>query len=177
MEKLKQSHNVNIHWRSYELRPPGAPPLPPEYLARIEASRPRLYTTAKEQYGLTLNVGPFGVDSRPALIGAKFAEEHGSGKAYHDAVFRAYWLDAKVISDLDVLVEVATAVSLDPDGFLAALNDPYYRSQMEADVEQAHAYGLSGVPALVYDNKYLVSGAQPYEVLVEVAEKALENSD
>lgn len=173
MEKLKQSHDVTIHWRSYELRPPGAPPIPPEYLAQIKASRPRLYATAKAQYGLTLNMGPFGVDSRPALIGAKFAEEKGVGQAYHDAVFTAYWLNAQDISDLDVLVAVATAVSLDPDEFLAALNNPHYQAQMEADVAQAHAYGLSGVPALVYDNKYLVSGAQPYEVLAEVAEKAL----
>lgn len=177
MEKLKQSHDVAIHWRSFELRPPGAPPLPPEYLARIEASRPRLYATAQEQYGLTLNVGPFGVDSRPALIGAKYAEEQGAGEAYHDAVFSAYWLDAQDISEVDVLVSIATTVSLNPDDFLAALNDPHYQALMEADVEQAHAYGLSGVPALVYDNKYLVSGAQPYEVLAEVAEKAQQESD
>lgn len=122
-------------------------------------------------------MGPFNIDSRPALIGAKFAEEKGVGAAYHDAVFEAYWLNAQDISDLAVLVEVATAVSLDPDEFLAALNTPHYQAQMEADVAQAHAYGLSGVPALVYDNKYLVSGAQPYEVLAEVAEKAQQESD
>ena len=145
-----------------------------EYRARIEAGRPRLYAIAQEQYGLTLDVGPFGVDSRPALIGAKFAEENGVGETYHDAIFRAYWLDAKDISELAVLAEVATAVSLDPDAFLAALNDAHYQFQMQADVEQAYTYGLSGVPALVYNNKYLVSGAQPYEVLVEVAEKAMQ---
>ena len=147
-----------------------------EYRARIEAGRPRLYAIAQEQYGLTLDVGPFGIDSRPALIGAKFAEENGVGETYHDAIFRAYWLDAKDISELAVLAEVATAVSLDPDAFLAALNNPHYQFQMQADVEQAYTYGLSGVPALVYNNKYLVSGAQPYEVLVEVAEKAMQEA-
>ena len=146
--------------------------MPPEYRARIEAGRPRLYAIAQEQYGLTLNVGPFGINSRPALIGAKFAEEQGAGDAYHDAMFRAYWQKAQDISELDVLADVATAVSLDADAYLAALDDPHYQSQMQADVEQAFAYGLSGVPALVYNNKFLVSGAQPYEVLVEVAEKA-----
>ncbi|MBE2223873.1 MAG: DsbA family protein [Anaerolineae bacterium] len=177
MEKLKHSHGVTIQWRSYELRPPGAPPVPPEYRARIEAGRPRLYAIAQDQYGLALNVGPFGIDSRPALIGAKFAEEQGVGEAYHDAVFRAYWLEAKDISELAVLAEAATAVSLDPNEFLAALTNPHYQAEMQADVEQAYAYGLSGVPALVYNNKYLVSGAQPYEVLAEVAEKAQADND
>ena len=147
-----------------------------EYRARIEAGRPRLYAIAQEQYGLTLHVGPFGIDSPPPLSGAKFAEENGVGETYHDAIFRAYWLDAKDISELAVLAEVATAVSLDPDAFLAALNNPHYQFQMQADVEQAYTYGLSGVPALVYNNKYLVSGAQPYEVLVEVAEKAMQEA-
>ncbi len=150
--------------------------MPSEYRARIEAGRPQLYAVAQEQYGLLLNVGPFGINSRPALIGAKFAEHHGVGETYHDAVFRAYWLHAQDISDFEVLKSVATAVSLNPNEFLAALEDPHYLSQMQADVEQAFQYGLSGVPALVYNNRYLVSGAQPYTVLAEVAEKAQQDN-
>jgi predicted DsbA family dithiol-disulfide isomerase len=129
---------------------------------------------ARDRYGLEINSGPFGINSRPALVGAKFAEAQGVGAAFHDAVFRAYWQDAKNIEDLDVLAELATAVGLNRDQFLAALNDPTYQQAMLADVQQAFQYGLSGVPALVYNNKYLVSGAQPYELLVQVAEKAAE---
>ena len=146
--------------------------MPPEYRARIEAGRPQLEAMARERYGLELNVGPFGINSRPALVGAKFAEAQGVGEAYHNAMFRAYWQDAKNIEDVDVLVEVATAVGLNRDEFLAALDDPQYQNAMLADVQQAFQYGLSGVPAMVYNNKYLVTGAQPYELLVEVAEKA-----
>ncbi len=127
---------------------------------------------ARERYGLEIDTGPFGIDSRPALVGAKFAEAQGVGEAFHDAVFRAYWQDAQNIEDLEVLAGLATAVGLDRDQFLAALDDPQYQQAMLADVQQAFQYGLSGVPALVYNNKYLVSGAQPYELLAEVAEKA-----
>ncbi|MCB8925338.1 MAG: DsbA family oxidoreductase [Ardenticatenaceae bacterium] len=172
MEKLKQAHNVQIQWRSYELRPEGSPPMPPEYRARIEAGRPQLEAMARERYGLEMNPGPFGINSRPALVGAKFAEAQGVGEAYHNAMFRTYWQDAKNIEDVDVLAEVATAVGLNRDEFLAALDDPQYQNAMLADVQQAFQYGLSGVPAMVYNNKYLVTGAQPYELLVEVAEKA-----
>jgi predicted DsbA family dithiol-disulfide isomerase len=38
---------------------------------------------------------------------------------------------------------------------------------------QAHQYGLSGVPAIVFENRYLVSGAQPYAVLKQVADQVI----
>lgn len=128
---------------------------------------------AREQYGLEINMGPFGINSRPALIGAKFAEANGRGNAYHQAVFRAYWQESQDIGRREVLVQVAASVDLDQAAYLAALDDDIYLQAVLADIEQAYAYGLSGVPALVYNNKYLVSGAQPYAVLAQVAEQAL----
>ena len=176
MEKLKQSHNVSIQWRSYELRPAGGPPLSPEYRERILAARPQMIAMARERYGLEIDNGPFGINSRPALIGAKFAEEHGQGEAYHDAVFRAYWQEAQDISETAVLTQIAQSVDLQEDAFLAALDDLQYNNLVTTDVQQAFAYGLRGVPALVFNGKYLVSGAQPYEMLVQVAEKAMEDA-
>ena len=162
-------------WHSYELRPQGSPPIPPEYLARIKATEPRLLNMAREQYGLELNRGPLGIHSRSALIGAKYAEAMGFGAPYHDAVFRAYWQHAANISDPDVLAEIAQSVGLDRDAFLAALKDERYAAQVEDDIEQAYQYGLTGVPALIFGSRYLVSGAQPYEVLRQVVEKLQED--
>jgi len=172
LEKLKQSHHVSIHWRSYELRPAGAPPISPEYRERILAARPQMIAMAREQYGLEIDNGPFGIDSRLALVGAKFAEEQGLGEAYHDAVFRAYWQEAQDIGETAVLITIAQTIGLPQESFLTALYDEHFENQVSADIEQAFAYGLRGVPAMVFNNKYLVSGAQPYEMLVQVAEKA-----
>ena len=171
MEKLKESHQVEVVWRSFELRPVDAPPISAEYRAKIEANRPRLYSMAKEQYDLEMNPGPFGINTRPALVGAKFAEAQGLGDAYSTAIFEAYWLRASNIEEPAVLGEIAAAIGLDQADFLAALADEGYQTQMMGDVQQAQQYGLGGVPALVFDNKYLVSGAQPYPVLAEVVEK------
>lgn len=139
--------------------------MPAEYRARIEASRPQLYATAREQYGLELNVGPFGIDSRPALIGAKFAEAQGRGEAYHRAVFEAYWQHATDIGDRAALADLAEASGLDRAAFRATLADAAYAQAVDADIAQAQAFGLSGVPALVFAGKYLVVGAQPYPTL------------
>lgn len=174
LEKLKQSHGVTVRWRSFELRPPGSPPMPAEYRARIEAGRPRLYQMAREHYGLELNAGQLVANSRPALVGAKYAEQQGAGDAYHAAVFGAFWQEAKDISDRVVLGDIAEAVGLERVAFLQAIEFPVYQAAVQADVNQASAYGLHAVPALIFDEKYLVSGAQPYDVLRQVVERVLQ---
>ena len=166
-----ESHGVSLQWHSFELRPRGAPPISAEYRAKIEAGRPRVYAVAREQYGLEMNPGPFGFDSRPALIGAKYAEGQGVGPAYHAAVMNAYWQEARVIDNLDALTEIAVSIGLDREAFRQALADPDYEGAVQADIDQAYAYGINGVPGMVFADKYLVSGAQPYEVLCQAVEQ------
>ncbi len=171
MERLSQSHDIAITWRSFELRPAGSPPISDAYKQRILAARPQFIATAKEQYGITINAGPFGINSRPALIGEKFAGLKGVGKLFHDKVMYAYWQDARDISDLAVLAEIAVESGLEEASFLAALDSEELDGLVSADVMQAHQSGITGVPALVFDNLYLVSGAQPYDVLSQVVDE------
>jgi len=163
-------YDVDVIWHSYELRPIGSPPIPPEYLARIKATEPRLIKMAREQYNLELNRGPMGIHSRSALIGAKYAEAQSKGPQYHDAMFRAYWQRANNIGDVDVLAEIAQSIGLERESFLVALQNEQYNALVDADIDEAYSYGLTGVPALIFGQRYLVSGAQPYEVLRQVVE-------
>ncbi len=126
---------------------------------------------ARERYGRELNPGPFGIDSRPALIGEKVAATQGLGAAFHDAAMHAYWRDARDLSDRAVLAEVAVGVGLSAATFLAALDEAEYAELVQADIDFAHQHGLNGVPALIFAKQYLVSGAQPVEVLRQVAAK------
>jgi predicted DsbA family dithiol-disulfide isomerase len=176
LKELAQTHSVTIAWHSFELRPAGSPPIPPAYRARIEAGRPQLAQIARERGGVELSQGPFGQNSRPALIGAKFAEAHGAGEAYHDAVFRAYWLEARAIETPDDLAPIAAAAGLDTQAFRAALDDPQYLALVDEDIELARQYGLSGVPAIVFEQRYLLSGAQPTALLRQVCDRLLEES-
>jgi predicted DsbA family dithiol-disulfide isomerase len=171
LARLKESHGVEVVWHAYELRPKGSPPMPEAYRARIEASRPQLEMMARENYGVELRSGPFGINSRAALIGDKYAEAQDKGDAYHAATFRAYWQEARNIEDRAVLLEIAQSVGLDADKFSAALDEPMYEDAVLFDIEQAQNFGLSGVPALIFASKYLVSGAQPYDSLVNIVQQ------
>jgi predicted DsbA family dithiol-disulfide isomerase len=171
LEKLEEQYDVDIHWRSFELRPVGSPPISPEHRAQMEARRPLFAKKAREQYGLEIHAGPFGINSRPALIAEKYAESQGKGSAFHKAVSEAYWREARSIEDGNVLKEIAEQVGLASENFAAVLANPQFDAEVSADIDLAHEYGLTGVPALVFADRYLVVGAQPYDVLKEVVEK------
>jgi predicted DsbA family dithiol-disulfide isomerase len=81
---------------------------------------------------------------------------------------RAYWQEARDIGDRGVLADIAAAIGLPRDQYLAALDDLTFDAQVQADIDIAHAYGLNGVPALIFANRYVVSGAQPADVLRRV---------
>jgi predicted DsbA family dithiol-disulfide isomerase len=142
-------------------------------MARIEASRPRFAAMMWEAYGVEINPGEFGIISRPALIAARFADAQGKGDAFHDAMFRAYWVEARNIADLHVIRAVAEQVGLDGEAALASVTHTDYIERVDADIMQAYQYGLSAVPAIVFEQKYLVMGAQPVEVLLQVAQRIL----
>src|SRR5690606_38324624 len=110
--------------------------------AKIMASQPRLHQIAKMHYGLELNQVEFGIDSRPALIGMKYADAQGKGHAYHKRVFESYWLEGENIGDLETLANIAENIGLDREKFLAALNAAQYENQVDADVLQANQYQL-----------------------------------
>ena len=148
--------------------------MPPEYLKRIEASRPMFNKRAREQYGLEINSGPFGINSRPALVADKYAESQGKGEAFHKAVMDAYWQQARSIEDTTILKEIAKQVGLTTENFETVLTEPIYDEEVSADIELAREYRLDGVPALVFAERYLVVGAQPYDTLKQVIEKIQE---
>jgi methylmalonyl-CoA mutase len=55
----------------------------------------------------------------------------------------------------------------------AALDDGRYKAAVASDIDMARQIGVTGVPFVVVDMKYAVSGAQPPEVFREVLDKAL----
>jgi len=171
LETLQGHYQVAVEWHSYMLRPPGTPPIDNRTRAWFEQKSAEFRAMALERFGLKIRQGPFGIDSLPALIGEKYAELHGKGKEYHRAVQDAYWFNAENIEEQTVLRRLAESVGLDGDDFLAALNNPALHADVMRDMHEAVMMGIRGVPALIFQRKFLVSGAQPYDVLAQVVEE------
>ena len=86
----------------------------------------------------------------------------------------AYWQQARSIEDTAVLKEIAEQVGLNTENFEAVLTESTYDEEVSADIDLAREYRLDGVPALVFAERYLVVGAQPYDTLKQVIEKIQE---
>ena len=71
------------------------------------------------------------------------------------------------------LVDLATDVGLDADQTRAALEDGRYAADVQADIDQARAYGINGVPFFVLDGRLGVSGAQNATTFVEAITNAV----
>ncbi len=179
LDSLRKTRAVAVEWRAYELHPDNTPALPPEveaaYRQRLAAGWPRVEQIARERFGLELKrmEEPRTRSTRRAHVGAKYAAEQGHGEEYHRAVFRAHWQELRDISSVDTLVAIATALGLDEAAFRAALDDARYVTAVETDEYWAWQQELGGVPAFIFGEHYLVSGAQPPEVLEEVVDRCL----
>jgi predicted DsbA family dithiol-disulfide isomerase len=175
LDRLAQTEDIEIIWKSYELRPKNAPSLPEAvekaYRERIAAAWPQTQQIASERFGVEMKSHRWGVKSRYALEGAKLAEEKGLGDAYHEAMFKAHFIDDRDFGDLATLADLAAEVGLDRAEFVAAIKSGAYAAQVDADIAQAMAYGLQGVPATLIERKYLISGAQPYETLRDIVQQ------
>ena len=111
-------------------------------------------------------------NSRLAQELGKWADtQPGGGGAYHDAAYRAYFVDCRNIGDPEVLLDIVEKVGLDPVGAKQVLEERRFKDAVDADWAKSHQYGVTGVPTFVAA-RYGVVGAQPYEVLEQLVERA-----
>ena len=92
------------------------------------------------------------------------------------ALLRAYHGAGKDTSDHDVLVEAARSVGLDPTGAREVLQGGAYADEVRADEQQASAMGIQSVPAIILNERYLVSGGQPVEVFEQAIRQVLDEA-
>ncbi|MGG4412045.1 DsbA family oxidoreductase [Niallia taxi] len=95
---------------------------------------------------------------------AKFAATVGKEKEMTEKLLASYFTESKLISDHDVLVEIAQTAGIEKEETLAVLNDSTkYANDVRIDEALAQQMGVTGVPFFVINKKYSISGAQPTE--------------
>ena len=106
-----------------------------------------------------------------------FAKSKGVQLEMKEALLKAYFIDGGHVGRIEDLADLATTVGLDRDEVVAVLEAQTYLADVKADVAQAEAYGIQGVPFFVIDGKYGVSGAQEAAAFANVLEQARSERD
>ena len=176
IEKLKAEHNVKVEWVHFPLHPDT--PAEGRSLADLFAGRNVDRKAMHEQMKARMDAEglPYGertmtYNSRLAQELGKWADTQRGGEAIHDALFRAYFVEARDISQPAVLLDIVRHVGLSADGAREVLEKRMFKDAVDADWKLSREYGVTGVPTFVA-GRYGVVGAQPYEALEQLVRKA-----
>lgn len=90
-------------------------------------------------------------------------------KALKEALFKAYFTDGQSPGSHEVLARVAGEVGLDVDKAREILASDTYATEVREREQFYQRQGIHSVPAIIINDRHLISGGQP----VEVFEQAL----
>lgn len=91
-----------------------------------------------------------------------------------DALYKAYFEDARNIGDLEELVKIAVELGMDAAQVRQQLASGEKRTEVMNEIELAHHVGVTGVPLFVFNNQFALSGAQPPHIFRQVLQQVEE---
>jgi predicted DsbA family dithiol-disulfide isomerase len=176
IEKLQQTFEIDTTLVHFPLHPdtPAEGRAMAEFYAERKLDPEAMYARMKrlmDAEGLPYGRRTHTYNSRLAQELGKWADTQPGGAALHDALYRAYFVDARNIGDVEVLIDVAQAVGLPADEARAVLAERRFKAAVDADWTKSRAYGVTGVPTFVAAGQGVV-GAQPYEVIEQLLDQA-----
>ena len=103
---------------------------------------------------------------------ARAARGRPGERALVRGLFDAYFTDGRLLSDHDVLRDVATGAGLDEGVVGAVLDEELYGDEVRADEAEAYDLGVTGVPYFLIAGAWPIPGAQDVETLGIVLRRA-----
>ena len=189
LERVKDEVQAELHFQPFELNP------------NMPAEGQEITEHITQKYGITAaqaDANRENIRQRGAQLGFKFssASEAGGGrhriyntfdahrllhwagleggglqKALKEALFAAYFTDGQSPASHEVLARVAGEVGLDAERAREVLASNTYADEVR---ERAWFYlnqGIQSVPAVIINDRHLISGGQPPEVFEQALRK------
>lgn len=178
---------VETHWHPFQLNPN----MPPEgedtaeHIARKYGSTPEQSRANRQRLsdigdsvGFAFNYGEgmriYNTFNAHKLL-TIFGSERG-WKAQTDlkmALFKAYFQDRRDVGDTEVLCDIAEAQGMDRAVAAAWIADAALTESVRAEMAHWMDQNITGVPAIIFDQKFMVPGAQSAETFADVINKVL----
>mgnify|MGYP003131609627 FL=1 len=180
---LEQTHTAHeIHWHPFELNPnmPSEGQNMREHImekygsskAESEASRTRIAEAGSEvgfEFNFTDDLRMHNTFNLHQLL--HWAEQQGRMHELKQALFIAHFTDNRNLSDIRVLADIAAEIGLDGKEALAVLEDQRFAHDVREVEQHWQRQGIQSVPAIIFDEQHLVSGAQGVDNYVNILEQ------
>jgi predicted DsbA family dithiol-disulfide isomerase len=175
LERVAGEIEVDIHFQPFELNPGMGPEGQDisEHITEKYGSTPAQQEQSREMIrqrgedvGFTFNMSKRGriyntFDAHRLL---HWAEGQGQQRALKEKLLEAYFTQGDDPSSHDVLVRVAGEAGLDPEQARTVLESNAYADEVRQQEYNWQRAGIRSVPAIVINERHLISGGQPPEV-------------
>ncbi len=180
LAQLPEGIEVSVHHRAFRLMPGETPTPVEEMFARKYGQSPaqaaasmRNVEAMAAQAGLEFHIpGTFAGDTTDAHVLLALAADKGLEADLLNRLYRAYFTETRNIFDRQTLMAVAEEVGMVPDEMQAALDLPELKARVLADQRQAEMMRVRGVPFVLIDGQFAVSGAQPPQTFLQAFDAA-----
>ena len=174
LTRLDGEVTADVRFHPFELNPH----MPPEgqdiaeHIAQKYGSTPEQLASSQESIrarGAALGF-TFDLNKRTRIYNTfdahrllHWAALEGRQHELKQALFTAYFTDGRNPSDPEVLIDVATQVGLDPARAREILDSDRYASEVRERERFYAQQGISAVPSVIVNDRYLIQGGQPVE--------------
>jgi predicted DsbA family dithiol-disulfide isomerase len=182
LENMRDELDVDLHFQPFELNPGMAAEGQDifEHIAEKYGSSQEQQDKSREmirQRGADLGF-TFDMDKRGRIYNTfdahrllHWAEIEGKQKALKEKLFETYFTKGENPGDHEVLVRVAGEVGLDQEQARQVLASQAYADEVRQGEYYWQRAGIRSVPAIVINQRHLISGGQPPEVFEQALRK------
>lgn len=175
LERVRDEVRAEIHFRPFELNPqidPEGEDIAEHLQKKYGMSAAQLAESqaAIRQRGAALGF-TFDMDRRSRTYNTFDAHRllHWAGledkqRALKHALLRAYFTEGQDVSNRETLARVAASVGLSADRAQAILASDEYADVVRMEEQFFLTHGIQAVPAVIIEQRHLISGGQPVEV-------------
>ncbi len=170
---------IEVRWRAFQLDP-AAPREPGDLRTALErkygpgsfdAMTQRLESLGRDEgieyrFDRALRVNT--ADAHRLIAWAGSSGAQGAQDALVRRLFDDYFTQGADVGDPATLVAAAVAAGLDGEAAGELLVSDGFDQQVRDDQAEAHERGISGVPAFVIDDQWVIPGAQDTERMVQL---------
>lgn len=184
LQERRDRFELDLHWRPFELNPQ----MPPEGQDIREHMEQKYGASAEQSKGTRQRMAEAGralgfefgqregmrmVNTFRAHQLLHWAGERGQQTALKLALFQAYFTDGKDVSDVEVLIEVASGLGLPTAEARAVLTENTYAQIVREDQRQWLEEGIQAVPCFIINRQFMVQGAQEAVAFGRMLDKIL----